>query len=91
MKVDGKETSQFDIHNKHIFIKNQASCSVCIEYVEHYSECTNETSCVEFDHTFWRLPVLKTLVDIAVDLSDDRLQLWSQQYEQMKREYAQII
>ena len=90
VKVNGKLTTNYDTHNNFIFFKHREKAEVCIEYVERYNECTDQTHFVEFDHTFWMLPVLATIVEIATDETDDRLQLWSRDFEKMKREYTII-
>lgn len=88
--INGKLTSNFDTHKNHIFFKDRENAEVCIEYVERYSECTDETQFVEFDHTFWMLPVLSAVVEIATDETDDRMNLWRADLEKMKREYMII-
>jgi len=88
--VWGKPTMNYDLYNNFIFLKNKDACDVCIEYVERYSECTAETQCVEFDHTFWKLPVYATIIEIATDESDDRLGQWTGDYTRMKRDYSII-
>jgi hypothetical protein len=90
VKLNWKLTTSYDTHNNFIFFKHREKAEVCIEYVERYNECTDQTQFVEFDHTFWMLPVLATIVEIATDETDDRLQLWARDFEKMKREYTII-
>lgn len=91
VKVDWKETSKFELYKQHIFLKDELSCNVCIEYVERYSECNIDDLCVVFDNSFWKLPVYETIVELAIDTDDTRAGNWSQQLQQMKKEYTIII
>lgn len=91
VSVDGRKTSAYDIKDQYIFLRDDIACNVCIEYTERYSECTSDTECVQFDATFWKLPVFETLVEIATDESDDRYSFWSAQLQKMKSEYMQIV
>lgn len=91
VSVDGKATSKYELHNQHIFLKDTTSCNVCIEYVDRYSECNIDDLCVVFDNSFWKLPVYETIVELAIDTDDTRANVWSQQLQQMKKEYTIII
>lgn len=91
VKIDGKPTSRYDIKENHIFINEVGCHEITIDYVERYSECSSDTICVEFDSTFWKLPVYMTIVDIAIDETDDRLNLWKSELDRMRKDYSVVI
>lgn len=71
------------------FFFDTEDSTVVVDYYTNLDTCEND--CIEFESTFWRIPVLYALYEVWTNMGDERRYEWFAAYERLLKIYKKHL